>query len=423
MAAGPGVSVTGEKAVQREARREQGPYLFRILIYGLVLTSSAGQFAIMPIMPTYAHRFGLSGIQQGAVLAAMGLAAFAVSVPAGILSDRFGARRLTLWSGLIMAIALFGQSLAADFPALLGSRLVFGIGYGVVWTAGLSWIAQTVPSARGLGGSVASAGLGGIAGPAAAGALVQYLGLATPWLVIGTVFAVLTIALSLLRMPAREQAETKPLTARLRTVTANRNTICAAAAIVAAGITSGVCVVLIPARLHAAGASPGQIGFDFAMAGLLFAAVSAVTATAGRRAVSIPVICAGMLTLVAAMAPAAITTAPLAMVATLCAATAIRSVLWSISYPLAVEGALQSSAGVGVVVGLLNGIWAAMAVLAPLTAGLATEHLPAPTIFGLTAAICAAILTATAAIAWRTRQALQPGQARYRDLRASPGSS
>jgi hypothetical protein len=91
------------------------------------------------------------------------------------------------------------------------------------------------------------------------------------------------------------------------------------------------------------------------------------------------------------------------MIATLCAATAMRSVLWSVSYPLAAEGAAQSSAGLGVVVGLLNGIWAVVAVLAPLTAGLATEHLSPLAIFALTQAACAAILAATAAVAWRAR--------------------
>jgi predicted MFS family arabinose efflux permease len=395
-----------EKAV-REERAEAGSVrqatLFRILIYGLVLASAAAQFAIVPVMPTYAHRFGMPGIQQGAVLAAMGIATFAVAVPAGILSDRFGARRLTLWSGLIMAAAQFGQSLAAGFPALLASRLLFGIGYGVVWTAGLAWIAQAVPSARGLGGSVASAGLGSVAGPAAAGALVQYAGLAAPWLIIGTVFALLTAGLALLRLPVRVPPATRPLAARLRAVTASRKTICSAAAIVTAGITSGVCAVLIPARLHAAGASPGQIGFDFGMAGLLFAAVSAAIAAAGRRAISVPVICGAMLALVATLSPAVLTTAPFAMIATLCAATAMRSVLWSVSYPLAAEGAAQSSAGLGVVVGLLNGIWAVVAVLAPLTAGLATEHLSPLAIFALTQAACAAILAATAAVAWRAR--------------------
>lgn len=383
------------------AGSQQRTRLFRLLIYGLVLASSAGQYGVVPVLPTYAHRFGLSGFQQGAVLAATGLATLAVSVPAGIGSDRFGPRRLTLWAGLLMTIALAGQSLAGDFPALLGSRLAFGVGYGVVWTAGLSWLAGALPAGEGLGGSVASAGLGGVAGPAASGALVQYFGLAIPWLGTATVFAVITTGLSVLRTPVREAPATEPLAARLRSVTADRNTICAAAAIVTAGVTTGVCAVVVPARLHAAGASPGRIGLAFAVAGMLFAAGSTVTAAAGRRAVSIPVICGGMLALMAALSPATLTTAPLAIIATLCAATAARSVLWTVSYPLAARGSAQGSAGIGVAVGLLNGIWAATAVLGPLTAGLATEHFSSCTVFGLTEASCAAALAA-AAIAWRS---------------------
>ncbi|HEY7016724.1 MAG TPA: MFS transporter [Streptosporangiaceae bacterium] len=381
---------------------KQQTRLFRILIYGLVLVSSAGQFAIVPVLPTYAHRFGLSGFQQGAVLAATGLATLAVSVPAGIVSDRVGARRLTLWAGLLMTMALFGQSIAGGFPALLGSRLVFGVGYGVVWTAGLSWIADAVPGGSSLGGSVASAGLGGVAGPAASGVLVQYFGLAMPWLVTGTAFAMITAGLSLVRTPVRVPTATPPLAAHLRAATANRNTICAAAAIVTAGVSTGVCAVLVPAQLHADGASPGRIGLAFSVAGVLFAAGSTVTAAAGRRAVSIPVICGGMLALMASLSPATLTTAPLAIVATLCSATAARSVLWTVSYPLAAKDSVQNSAGIGVAIGLLNGIWAVTAVLGPLTAGLATEHLSPRAIFGLTEVSCAAALAA-AAVAWRTR--------------------
>jgi MFS family permease len=380
---------------------------FRLLIYGLVLASSAAQFAIVPIMPAYAHRFGLSGFQQGMVLGATGLATLAVSVPAGVLSDRFGARRLTLWAGVLMTIATFAQSLAGDFPVLLGSRLIFGVGYGVVWTAGLSWIDRTIPAGSGLGASVASAGAGGVAGPAAAGALVQYFGLTVPWLATAAGFALITIGLGLLRMPARPAPPAAPMAASLRAAAADRNTVCAAAAIVAAGVTTGVSALLVPAQLHAAGASPGRIGLDFSIAGVLFVAGSTLTASAGRRALRKSVICGGMLALAAALSPAVLTAAPLAIVAMLCLTTAARSVLWTVSYPLAAEGARHSSAGLGVVVGLLNGIWAATAVLGPLTAGLAVEHLSPRAVFGLTQAACAAALVA-AAVAGRTGHRSRP---------------
>src|SRR5258708_14968406 len=144
-----------------------------------------------PVRPAYAHRFGLSGLQQGMVLGATGLACLDVCMPSGALSDRLGARRLTLWAGLLMAIAMFAQSLASNFPALLGTRLVFGIGFGVVWTAGLSWIAGNVPAGSGLGGSVASAGVGGGVGPAASGTVVPAFGLPLPLRATAAAFSLL----------------------------------------------------------------------------------------------------------------------------------------------------------------------------------------------------------------------------------------
>jgi MFS family permease len=104
--------------------RATGTRPFRLLMYGLILASAAAQFALVPVLPVYAHRLGLSGFQQGLVLGATGLATLAVSVPAGTLSDRLGARRITLAAGLLMAAATLGQALAGSFPALLAARLV-----------------------------------------------------------------------------------------------------------------------------------------------------------------------------------------------------------------------------------------------------------------------------------------------------------
>src|SRR5215831_5889402 len=199
------------------AARGPGPLrLFRFLIYGLVLASSAAQYAVVPILPVYAHRFGLSGLEQGMVLGATGLATLAVSLPAGFLSDRFGARRLTMWAGGWMSAALFAQAVAGSFPVLLAARLGFGIGFAVVWTAGLSWLTEAEPGGPGLGGTVASAGAGGVAGPALSGVAVQYLGLVSPFLAVATGFAVLTLALGLLRMRAIAPAPPAPMRTSLR---------------------------------------------------------------------------------------------------------------------------------------------------------------------------------------------------------------
>jgi predicted MFS family arabinose efflux permease len=382
--------------------------LFRLCVYGLVLATAGTQFAVVPILPTYAHKFALSGIQQGAVLGATGLAALAVSLPAGALADRFGARRLTLWAGGLMTAGVLAQALATSFPLLLAARLVFGIGYAVVWTAGLAWLADAVPGGPGLGGSVASAGAGGVVGPAFAGIMVQYFGLVTTFLVVAAVLAMLTSALILLRMPAAPTAPAARMSGRLRAATSDRGTIGAAAAIITAGGTTGVSALLVPDRLHAAGLPPGRIGLVFAVAGVLFVLGSSVTAALGRRAVCMSVIMAAMLALALAFSPATVSTASFAIIAMLCATTVARSVLWTVSYPLAAAGAQRNGAGVGVVMGLLNGVWAVTILLSPLAAGFVAGFLSARAVFGLTAAACVVVLAATA-VTVRGNRERRPG--------------
>jgi hypothetical protein len=255
----------GQRLAARAPARGPGPLrLFRFLIYGLVLASSGAQYAVVPILPVYAHRFGLSGLQQGMVLGATGFATLAVSVPAGALSDRFGARRLTLWAGWLMSIALFTQAMAGSFPVLLAARLGFGIGFAVVWTAGLSWLAEAAPGGPGprRDGRQRRGRRRGRAGPVRGGRPVLRPDEPVPRRGRGLRRA----------HPGPRSAPDAGRRARalrrmgtsLRAATADRRTIVAAAAIVTAGGTTGVSALLVPAELHVAGASPGQIGLVFA---------------------------------------------------------------------------------------------------------------------------------------------------------------
>jgi MFS family permease len=120
--------------------------------------------------------------------------------------------------------------------------------------------------------------------------------------------------------------------------------------------------------------------------------------------VSLPVVCGGILAVIAALSLGALSTASLVIIVMLCVATAARSVLWTVSYPLAADAAGRGGTGMGAAVGLLNGIWAATAVLGPLAAGLAAEHFSARGGFTLTVAICAAALAVATAVAWPTRR-------------------
>ena len=57
----------------------------RALMYVLVLLSSSQQLAIAPLLPDYARRFSLNGLDEGMLLACAGIATLAVSIPSGAL--------------------------------------------------------------------------------------------------------------------------------------------------------------------------------------------------------------------------------------------------------------------------------------------------------------------------------------------------
>ena len=102
-------------------------------IYALFLLETLVWIAIIPLAPTFADEFALSGVETGMILASSSLAALVVALPLGVLADRFGARRVTIASACLFTLATLGQGLADEFPTLLASRLAFGVAFGALW--------------------------------------------------------------------------------------------------------------------------------------------------------------------------------------------------------------------------------------------------------------------------------------------------
>jgi DHA1 family multidrug resistance protein-like MFS transporter len=241
----------------------------------------------------------LSGFDQGMLLGATALSTLAVSLPTGALADRFGARGLTLAAGWIMVVAMVLEAFAPSFAALMFARLVFGAGYGIVWTAGLAWLASASPDGSGLGGTVASSGFGGVVGPLLAGVLAQWFGLAVPFLVAAGVFLALTVALTKVRATAAAPVArgTEGFLSSLSGLAGNRCIVASTAAVIVAGVTWSVAYLLAPEELHAGGVSAGSIGLILSAAAVVYVIGSTATAAFGNRAVRAKVVFAGMLAL------------------------------------------------------------------------------------------------------------------------------
>ncbi|MBV9684363.1 MAG: MFS transporter, partial [Solirubrobacterales bacterium] len=142
-----------------------------------------------------------------------------------------------------------------------------------------------------------------------------------------------------------------------------------AAVLAISGAVSGVIQLLVPLELHHAGFSAGTTGVAFSGAAGVYIVVSAFVVKLGRRATTLAAAALAALALSLFLLPAALSTGAALLVAVLVASTAPRAVVSTVAYPLATDSAARGGLADGLVIGLLNGTWAAGLVLAPLLAG------------------------------------------------------
>jgi predicted MFS family arabinose efflux permease len=381
---------------------------FSVSLYLLVALAELIHWAIVPLIPAFAARFSLSEVQSGALVASTGLATLVVSIPAGMLADRLGARRLTLWAGRSMAIAAFGQALAPTYALLLVARLVFGLGFGIVWTAGLAWLSAATASRRSraaLGATVTSAGVGTVVAPGFAGVVAQALGLAAPFVVAGAAAAAVTAVLATAAAgPGDATSEKRPSLAAILAAYREPRLVAAIAAILLGGLAGGMISLLAPLELHVAGFSGASIGLAFSAAALLFIAASAVTVWAGDRAVTVPAVIVAAVSLALALSPATLSGAAIAVVAAMCLSAPLRAFLYTASYPLGAAGGPCAGVGAGTVMGLLNGAWALTTVLGPLGAGALAQTVGERASYGLLQVLAVAAVGAV----WLRGRGAQP---------------
>ncbi len=381
------------------------------LLHALFFVAAATQSAIVPLLPRINHAYGLTPSGDALILAAPGLATLAISLPAGALADRLGARRLTIAATVTMSLAALAMA-APNYPLLLAGRLVFGLAYGIVWTTGVAWMSgsQAEAGSPRLGAVATSAAVGMVAGPAIGGVLSDAFGLSSPFLAVAVLAAALATALS--QQPADQQREIHPRTTTLRDLARvlprHPRVVTAAAVLAVGGAVGGVVQLLVPLQLHQAGFSAGATGVAFSAAAGVYIVVSALVVRLGRRATTIRWATAGGLALALSLVPGTFEPGAGALIGMLVLSTAPRAIVSTVSYPLATDSAAQAELGDGLVIGLLNGTWAAGLVLAPLLAG-ALDQMAGPGVAYLAAIVPGVVATTTLALLPRieARHALQ----------------
>jgi MFS family permease len=146
-------------------------------------------------VPLYAHELGANRFQVGALFSVATLAAALLSMPAGVLIDRFGTRTLLVLSIVISAGSQLAMAAATTVAPLYVWQIVGGLGAGAQQAALFTAITALVPSSR-LGRSMGwltfSMQAGFFIGPSIAGLALQWIDLRTD-IAVTTVMLVLTV--------------------------------------------------------------------------------------------------------------------------------------------------------------------------------------------------------------------------------------
>jgi hypothetical protein len=390
------------------------------LVYGLFLVAGVAQAAIVPLLPRLATLYGLSPSATALLLAVPGLATLVVSVPAGLIADRVGARPATIAAGFLLGLSCVAQA-APSLAALFAGRVVFGVAFGIVWTTGVAWLAELDgPGGRSsIGPSVTCSSVGVMLGPAVGGALAELTGVSVPFLVIAIAVGAVVVPLLLGTAAPRPRAadpepphRPSPPESAPRRSASPRGLItmlrrpgvgAAAGGLAVSGAVSGGSQLLITSGLHADGLSSSDIGMAFSAAAVLYIASSALTVRLGARARTLRANAVATLLLAVGLVPALAGggVAPLAVALLL--ASIPRAAISTIAYPLASDPAVAGG-GDGFVFGMLNGAWAGAMVLMPLVAGTVEQG------HGARAGFLAVVVPSLAVAAWLIAGARRSGQ-------------
>lgn len=151
-----------------------------------------GQSMIVPILPLYASSFDVGPALVGVLLAAQSVPRLLVNVPAGRLSDSFGAHRMLTLSCGLAVIGAVGSAWAPVFLVLVTARVTQGIASAISHTAGLTYAASLGSSGqRGRRISLYQGSflLGNGIGPVLGGVLAQQYGYRVPFICFAVIAA------------------------------------------------------------------------------------------------------------------------------------------------------------------------------------------------------------------------------------------
>lgn len=147
-----------------------------------------GMSIVSPVLPDYALSFGVPFALAGLLISGFGLARLFIDIPAGMLSERFGAKRFMLLGLAIIAVSSLIAGFAGNYAVLLAARVLEGAGSAIYTTTSLTAVSRLSPKEkRGINLSLYTSMflIGTMIGPVVGGLAAEHFGLGAPFTVYG----------------------------------------------------------------------------------------------------------------------------------------------------------------------------------------------------------------------------------------------
>lgn len=123
-------------------------WLVLAAVYLASVAAPFNQFKVPPILPTLMERFGVNLSQGGLLMSTVALTGLILALPAGLFVQRLGSRLSGLIAlGCLIAGATLG-ALSPTFGILALSRIIEGVGIGLMGVIAPATIAQWFPPQR-----------------------------------------------------------------------------------------------------------------------------------------------------------------------------------------------------------------------------------------------------------------------------------
>ncbi|HYY32555.1 MAG TPA: MFS transporter [Gaiellaceae bacterium] len=349
--------------------------------------------ALVPLLPGYAHEFGLSKSAAGLLVGAYAAGAVLGALPGGIVAARYGPRRALLFALVLIGLASLAFGFAGSAWTLGIARLAQGLGGSLAWAAALTWLIVGTPRARRgemLGTAIGSAIFGALLGPAI-GALAHHVGSRPVFVGL----AALTVVLGAwaLRIPP---VEGEPLRRGVVVRALREPQVLGALWLMTIpALVFGVVGVLVPLALDRAGWSAAAI----AIAWIASAAIEMVIApligrVSDRRGRLLPlrVSLGGAVGVLIAFA---LSDRPAAVVPVLVLSGITFGAFWAPAMALLSDAADRIGLAQGLAFGLMNAAWGAGNALGPPIGGALADAATDAVPYALAALMCAATLVFT----------------------------